>query len=133
VKEGAKVTLTAVASDDTTPAANLVYAWYEGNTKLSTSATLSKVFALGVHELRVEVTDEAGNKNSDTVKVTVSIPTPLPTPFDNWWTVRPKVPTWGDGAAVGWPTVTVPTTGWLLTPSTSYFGNTNATIIFPWK
>ncbi|MGA1824513.1 MAG: hypothetical protein ACMUIP_07585 [bacterium] len=71
--EGYIAQLVAFANDDVTPQNRLSFAWYKGTEKIGSSAALNKVFNLGVHELRVEVTDEAGNIGTDTVKVTVAV------------------------------------------------------------
>ncbi|MGA1870794.1 MAG: hypothetical protein ACMUJM_19845 [bacterium] len=111
--EGNKVNLTAVANDNVTAQNKLVFAWYEGTTKIGSSAALSKAFKRGVHELRVEVTDEAGNIGTDTVKVTVIFGwwgQPILPTWQSWQTAAPTwqswqitLPTWP--SQVRWPTV----------------------------
>jgi len=72
VTQGDSVTLDASGSSDSDGTISS-YAWKEGSTVLSTSASFSKSdFTVGVHTITLTVTDNDGATDSDTVVVTVS-------------------------------------------------------------
>ncbi len=78
ITQGSLVVLNAQNStdiDDTT----LSYEWKEGSILLGNDMVLQKSdFSVGVHEITLSVSDDAGAKSSDTVTVTVNPPTVLP-------------------------------------------------------
>ena len=65
------VTLDGSASSDR-DGSIVSYDWRDGDTSIGTTATLNVSLSLGVHTLTLEVTDDGGASNTDTVVVTVS-------------------------------------------------------------
>lgn len=81
VTENTLITLTADATPSLPDGSIVSYIWTEDSTILGQEKSLSKIFPVGEHEINVVVTDNTGEKASDTVKVTVATqesPTPKP-------------------------------------------------------
>lgn len=72
--EGTEVTIEGTAEDTCDP--ELEYTWYEGTQELGTGKTLTHIFTLGTHIIRLESTDDSGNTGIDTVEITVQDTTP---------------------------------------------------------
>jgi subtilisin family serine protease/subtilase family serine protease len=71
-RDGAElVTLDGSGSSDR-DGSIVAYEWREGATSISTAATLDVMLTIGVHTLTLEVTDDVGDRDEDTVIVTVA-------------------------------------------------------------
>jgi hypothetical protein len=74
VTEGTVVTLIAEATPSLETGKIITYIWTEGTNLLTTDSgkkSLSKIFEVGEHEIKVVVTDDTGASAYDTIKVTV--------------------------------------------------------------
>ncbi|MFQ5975399.1 MAG: PKD domain-containing protein [Candidatus Hydrothermarchaeales archaeon] len=71
IKENVSIMLSAENTKD--PDGTITsYKWTENGMVLSTNISFSKTFDLGVHEITLEVTDDNGEPDTDTITITVS-------------------------------------------------------------
>jgi WD40 repeat protein len=92
----AQVALDGSGSSD--PDGTIVaYEWFEGAILLASGVSPSAALPVGVHPLRLVVTDDDGLTAEDEVVVTVLAPTPTPTPTPTSTPTPTPTPTVGSG------------------------------------
>ncbi|MFC1925706.1 PKD domain-containing protein [Chloroflexota bacterium] len=111
VKEGSKVTLDGSGSSDT-DGTIASYKWWEGAILLSNNLSFDRAFAIGIHTVTLEVTDEDGATGTDTVLITVNANQPPIADAGLDQTVSERATTTVDGSSSNDPDGTIVAYEW---------------------